>query len=422
MESKTTIQDLRESHLSSQLRMVFTRRMQAMPAIGIAFFTMALLDGERARVWVLGVVVAFEFAVAIYYFLRSRKIAPGRQDVAINVVAVALGGVTVLYVTGDVHSPLLPFLILPATLIGGAFGREPIRYLILLPIVGLTLLTLCAMFGWIPRFTPLFDAHPDWMVTLRTAILFFAILQAWRITGWLTHDILQMAREVELAHDDLANQFELRQRASALFVGQLAHELRNPLASVKGLTELVRSRPEADNAEHLRVIGDEIRRLEATLDATLSFGRPAPLGNPAFFDLQDSMLSALRILQAKMDRLGIMVDVRWHEPLPYKGDEQSFRQVFYNLISNSIEAMPDGGRISISGQREPEGIRVTLRDNGPGIPPALTGKVFEPYVSGKAEGTGLGLSIVRQIIHAHGGRIQISSTEGEGTTVDLRLP
>ena len=421
MKPKITIRDLREHQLTDHVQRIFKIRLFALPFLGAAILLLGVLDGDRLRVQVIALAFAFEFLVAVYYFWRSKIESPLR-DIIINVVAVALGGVSVLYVTGDIHSPVLPMLILPATLIGGVFGRGPIRFLVLFPIVGFIPAMVSGMLGWIPRFEPLLSTHPDWQSVLRATVIGAIILQTWRITGWLTEDVLQLARKVESAYDDLGKQFESQQRAAALFVSQLAHELRNPLASVKGLAELIRDHPEADNAQHLRIITDEIRRLESTLDATLSFARPAPLGAMAYFDVRESMQSALRILDGKIKDLGVDVFLDWPEDLLLKGDEQGFRQVFFNLIGNALKAMPSGGKLSITGRRERGGMDISVRDTGSGIPAELRDKVFEPYVSGDADGTGLGLSIVRQIVQAHGGTVAIGGGEGRGASVEIRLP
>ena len=107
-------------------------------------------------------------------------------------------------------------------------------------------------------------------------------------------------------------------------------------------------------------------------------------------------------------------------------DRKQMEQLFINLVNNSVDAMPDGGQLRLSAQREPGGSRwlIRLRDTGSGIPADLLGKVFRPMFTTKPEGkgTGLGLAICREIVRAHGGEIQIESEEGKGTTMTFALP
>lgn len=412
-----------EHQFTARIRRMFVGRLIALPIAGTVLLGLCLVDGDRARLAVVAGVFALEIAVAVYYLARARRVPPTPRDVAVNVILLAAGGVTFVYATGDVTSPLLPLLTVPAMLTGGAFGRGAIRLLILTPVSVTIVFAIAILSGLMPRFTPLFDNQPGaWLAVYLTAIA-LATAAVWRGTGLLLDDAHDLAESLEAANSDLAQDMEARQQANAVFVGQLAHELRNPLAAVKGLTDLVRADPaNPANPEHLAVVAEEIRRLEATLDATLTFGKPTPPQRERYFELRDTYASALRILAARLERRGVQVETSWPEPLPFRGDEQGFRQVFFNLLANAADAMPGGGKISVRAAREAAGYVVHFADTGPGLPKELEGRLFEPYTSGKPDGNGLGLSIARQIVTGHAGALTAANRPGGGAEFTLTLP
>lgn len=411
-----------ERQFAERVRRMYIGRALAIPLAGTVLFAMAWLDGHLQRLWLVGLVALAEFAVAVYYLAKVRRAAPTSRDIVANVAALATGGVTFLYATGDVLSPVLPLIVVPAVLTGGAFGRGAIRLLILFPAALVLLLALGILSGLLPRFPPLFDAHPAWQLGLYATAVAFSVAAVWRGTGVLLDDAHLLAEALEAANAELAQEMENRQRADAVFIGQLAHELRNPLAAVKGLTDVLRAAPaDARAPEHLAVIAEEIRRLEDTLDATLSFGKPTPPDTERFFELNETFASALRILGSRIERRGITVNVEWPESFAFRGGEQGLRQVFFNLLSNAVDALPHGGTITVQAARLPGGYQIRIADSGPGIDAALAATLFEPYVTGKPNGTGLGLSVARQIVRGHGGELTAETTPA-GAAFVLTLP
>ena len=109
-------------------------------------------------------------------------------------------------------------------------------------------------------------------------------------------------------------------------------------------------------------------------------------------------------------------------PLLVRGDPSALEQLFLNLLLNAAEATSAGGRVTVSAAFDGNEVEVTIQDSGHGIPAALLGRVFDPFVSTKPEGTGLGLAIARQIAIAHGGELSMESESGAGATARLRLP
>jgi signal transduction histidine kinase len=423
MAAPLTVGELRSRQIYDRIVELYRFRLLALPLVALAAVTLFHFDADARRTPVALAVFVFEYAVAVFFWVVSRRRRPTRGDLVWNVLALALGGATLIYVTGDLWSPFLPGVAIPAVLTSALYAEGIVGYVFFAPLVIIGLLVSAVLSGALPRFEPLFASYPGWQALLRGLVITVVAVQAWRITRWLSASALDLAGRLGEANEELAGELEARQRADGVFVGQLAHELRNPLASIKSLHALVREHPENPaNAKHAAIIAAEIDRLEKTLDASLNFGRPADPGRKAYFDLREPLESALRILQAKAERRGVSMVVGWSDQFPFKGDEQAFRQVFFNLLNNALDATERGGEIRVRSERVEHRYRITMADTGTGMAPGLAAAAFEPYVTGRTDGTGLGLSIVRQIVRGHGGEVSLASEPGKGTTVTLDLP
>jgi two-component system, NtrC family, sensor histidine kinase HydH len=212
----------------------------------------------------------------------------------------------------------------------------------------------------------------------------------------------------------------------------IAHELRNPLAGIKTTAQaLGEELPREDSRrEYLSRITKEIDRLNDLLKTFFSFAKPQRL-NLAVCHVRDIVNEIIPFLIKEIADKGIRFEERYHPDLPrVKVDKSQMHQVFLNLFLNAIQAMPNGGLLSIEATPhasqgtdggEQESIKVVVSDTGKGIPPHLTRKIFDPFFTTKPRGVGLGLSITYQIIKKHGGTIKVDSKWGEGTSFILRL-
>ena len=204
--------------------------------------------------------------------------------------------------------------------------------------------------------------------------------------------------------------------------GGIAHEMRNPLnvikTSVYFLQNARKATPEK-TAEHLRRIEKQVEVADSVISALSSFAKqPTPsqqtfsLGNCVRRAVEDAVLPAF-----------IQVEVTAPEDLPLaSGDEEQIRIVLANLIHNARDAMPNGGRITISLAHSDGQLMCDVSDTGPGIPPDILHQVMEPFFTTKARGIGLGLAISRSIVDRHRGRLSVTSTQGKGATFQMSLP
>jgi two-component system sensor histidine kinase HydH len=218
-------------------------------------------------------------------------------------------------------------------------------------------------------------------------------------------------------------------------VGQMAagvaHELRNPLMSMKLLIQsAVDEGPAALGRRDLQVLEEETTRLERLTSLFLEFARP-PQPRKETFDAREAVKHVRDLVDARASQHG--VDVRCYlpkQPLHVEADLAQFRQVLLNLISNALDVLPRGGKVRVrlteARPRKPERatsrLRIQVADNGPGLPAELGDQIFEPFISTKTTGMGLGLSICRRIVEAHGGRIGAVNRLGGGALLTVELP
>lgn len=204
----------------------------------------------------------------------------------------------------------------------------------------------------------------------------------------------------------------------------VAHEVRNPVAIIGGLAHLLEKRiPAGDRGQKfLGEINEAVQRLERMVEEIEAFARmPKPRLRPS--DLAGVIHQALAGLAAPINALGISVEMHLAPELPpVPVDPHLLGRVLQLLIENALEAMPKGGKLSFATALEGRQVKITLQDTGTGIAPETLPLVFDPFFSTKPSGTGMGLTMAHRIISEHHGDIQIRSTPGGGTAVDLRLP
>ncbi len=214
-----------------------------------------------------------------------------------------------------------------------------------------------------------------------------------------------------------------QQKAVATLAAGLAHEIKNPLASIKTFTEYLRTKhadPEFRD-KFQKIVGSEVERINLIVQQLLEFAKPVPpkltpLVLPPLLD------ETLELLNNECLQRHVEVSRRYEAQSTILGDPQQLKQVFLNLLLNSLQAMNGAGRLDIQMTTRGAELEVTLTDNGTGISPQDLPHIFEPFFSTKSTGTGLGLAVVQGIVKEHGGRIEVVSQPGQGTCVTLRLP
>jgi len=222
-------------------------------------------------------------------------------------------------------------------------------------------------------------------------------------------------------------EMRMRQADRLATVGRMAaniaHEIRNPLASLTGAIEVLTSPLTADDArERLsQIVARESERLNHIIKNFLEYARPAPLSIAAF-DVAVAAEEVLLLLEHRASPGSLKVIREFAPSIPWPVDAQQFRQILWNLCLNAVEAMPDGGELRVAAAVRAGTLEVAVSDTGDGIGAGDLAHVFEPFFSTKPEGTGLGLALVHRIVQEHGGEIDVRSAPGLGTTFTLTLP
>lgn len=296
----------------------------------------------------------------------------------------------------------------------------------------------------------------------------FAFSNLWNITWWYWHvikllifvglsiglahalsrsfgDLYESRRqlsttveELKRAYDHLkSTQEELLESEKLASIGKMAatisHEIRNPLAAIKNSAGIFKRHalltPEDD--ELLSIIGKEIQRLDNIITDFLDFSKPHPL-RQTMTDLNELIEETVALL-ANSDKMDGRIHISRSFDPRIAGimlDGNTMKQVLWNVLINAIQAMPNGGAITIttaiamktSDGVPPDSVIISIADTGAGMPPEMARKAFQPFFSTKSKGTGLGLSIVERAIKQHGGSISLESTVGRGTTVRISMP
>lgn len=242
----------------------------------------------------------------------------------------------------------------------------------------------------------------------------------------------QAATVVE--NSKLYERMKERDRLAALgeMAAGLAHEIRNPLGAIKGAAQFLDpARLDGEEGELVQVIIDEVDRLNGVVTQFLDYARPIKTA-PSPIDLNDVVERTMRLVQTTIpESVELKLDLAAGLPR-VQSDAEQLKQVLINLVQNAVQAMPEGGRLTIATAlddpggfrligRGPEMVELRVRDTGPGIPEEAREHVFVPFFTTKEKGTGLGLAISQRIVRSHGGSIAVQSRPGEGTEFVVRL-
>jgi two-component system sensor histidine kinase PilS (NtrC family) len=228
----------------------------------------------------------------------------------------------------------------------------------------------------------------------------------------------------------LEREARVQQRLAAVgeMAAGIAHEIRNPLASMSGSIQILRQElPLTEEQEQLMdIVMRESERLNDTIRSFLAYARPQRQAMVRM-DVRQIVTDTARLLQNSSERHethDIVVDVP-AGPVWLQADHSQVRQVVWNLATNGLRAMADGGRLTLSVPAPEAGdtqVAIAVSDEGVGIAPDDLDGIFQPFRGAFARGTGLGLSIVHRIVSDYGGEVQVTSNPGKGTTVQVRFP
>lgn len=228
---------------------------------------------------------------------------------------------------------------------------------------------------------------------------------------------------------------EHQERLSTLgeMAAVLAHEIKNPMNSIIINLEVLKSTlpkvlPEEENLQlqkaekYLSVIEREMKRLDNVIKSFLDLAAPPKKGRQAF-DLNQIVLNNFELIRLELEQQNIEWHLELAEGMPhFHGNADQVRQAVLNLLLNAVQAMPEGGRITVTSAFDAKTLTLSIQDTGMGIKESIRSQIFSPYFTTKKKGSGLGLAIVRRILREHGGCVDVESEEGQGSRFHLVFP
>lgn len=291
-----------------------------------------------------------------------------------------------------------------------------------------------AAVGYIPHFLEA-DNSPDYLAVQYAEVLVLFLVAT--VTGLLAgrehkrrEQLQKTLHKLHRANRNLQSSREQIRRADRLAaIGQLAsslaHEIRNPLAGIRGAVHVLEQPETTDEVRHelRQIVKKECQRLEGLLTAMLDFARPR-LPEYQEVDIGRKIDSVLLLVAHAAARAGVTIKKQLAVDLPTLDcDAEQFKQLILNLTLNAVQAMPEGGVVLIEARTECASMRIDVTDQGCGILPEQIDRVFDPFFSTKESGTGLGLAVCHQIVAQHRGTITLESGgQGQGTIVSVLLP
>lgn len=204
----------------------------------------------------------------------------------------------------------------------------------------------------------------------------------------------------------------------------VAHEIRNPMTSIKGFVQLMDKSFEEDDGRrgYTRIIVEEVDRLNSMVQELLYYARPCESLKVAV-DINRILADTLLLVNLQATRQQVEISMSYGENLSkVQVDQEQIKQVFLNLLINAIQAVDEGGLIHVESRATKEGVCITVEDNGKGIPQEHLKRLFDPFFTTRDDGTGLGLAVVQKIIDLHHGSLGVTSQQGEGTRFRVTLP
>jgi signal transduction histidine kinase len=250
-----------------------------------------------------------------------------------------------------------------------------------------------------------------------------------RTANALTSRTLELRRSYNELRDA---QEQLLRREQLATMGELsaviAHEVRNPLAIIKNAVSGLH-RPtlrESDRQVLLKILDEEADRLNRLVGDLLAYARPVTPQRQTVH-IEDLVRGAVELARAAQQREHqLTFDIGLSDSHTIEGDPDLLRQALVNVAENAIQAMPDGGTLTVRTQDAAldgaPAVAIAIRDTGEGMDTLVRSKATDPFFTTRPTGTGLGLAIVHRLVHSHGGKVQIESTYGSGTTVTIILP
>ena len=404
-------------------------RLALAPAVVVLAILFMAFEPSPWRRGVLGTVVTLLLLLSLIEFYRYRRFGIGVLRLPLNLTVMAIGQLAVVFSTGGLFSPVMPAPIavaLVASLLLERGDRIALVGFVQIPAIwAMTLVHVSdepiatlmpALFG---DAAGLEHGLAPWLAATAYTLVLLFVSRA----GAAARHIFERALDEGIEERDRALALETDQsRALTALSAEIAHELKNPLASIKGLGALVSNDVQGKTAERVGVLRREVDRMQDVLEELLNFSRPlVPLAMEEV-DLAGLVADVARLHEGTAAARSVSIRIETGRETRLRCDPRKVRSVLINLVQNALEASQAQGCVDVIVDEVDHMARVRVVDSGSGLGPELAAKVFEPGVTTKVQGSGLGLTVARSLARQHGGELTLGQGRGHGCVAELRLP
>jgi two-component system sensor histidine kinase HydH len=408
-------------------------RLAFTPLVTLLPLWVVLTETTLWRRITLALLVVFLVMLSWVELQRFQRHGLRPYSILLNLASSAALQLVAILVTGGIESPLLPTMVPMVVLLSVFYRPGLVRRLIIgTQVAALWALLLIERTGWIPDLLPVTLQGESRMGSGRsgvyllvyTSVMTLLLLLVARQIGTRLRDIYDATfrRAIEARDDTLRTYAENLQLLTTLSA-EIAHELKNPLGSIKGLTTLIARDVEGKTAERMKVLRQETDRMQGILEGFLNFSRPlGPLAQEQV-NLRELCQSILVLHEGLAAERRLTLRLLPGEPLVVCCDTRKVKQILINLLQNALEASPPGQEVLLElAPLDHQRVRISVLDRGPGLPMEQVERLFQVGVTSKPQGSGLGLTIARTLARQHGGDVTLHPREGGGCHAMLHLP
>ena len=409
------------SQLTRPIRFLLTIRMLGVLVIGLVLLAAAINYDVAWAGIALGGVSLISLLYILFKRATHQAIEFSADGLRVTFLSIVVLQSVAIAMTGGLQSPLMvvyiPSMILSAVVSGRARA--------IMPAMGFVVAAMGVFWAVETFYSNTLPALSPELTRILLGVIIVAACGMGATVGLVIRGAFEASVRAEaVARAGAIDMLRARNRELKELGSSLAHELKNPLSAIQGLTmqQLRNAEEGSRDAERLAVVVSEVKRLSKVLDDFLTFSRPFADVDITNADLAQSVGQVVRLYRDHLDGLGISVEITGEAHLVAPCDVRQLDHVLVNLLLNAMDVSSRGSGIEFHLGRDGERAVIELRDGGSGMTPEAMDRAFEAGFTTRDEGTGLGLAISRGIVNAHGGQLTLQNRDGGGCTARVELP
>jgi two-component system, NtrC family, sensor histidine kinase HydH len=416
-------EQIRREELARTFERLLAVRRAFHPAMLAVMITVVVSEGRLWRAALLLSVPLFALLLTLVEAYRLKRLGVGAYEPRRDVLWVGVAIPVAALCTGGIRSPILAPVLSLLVFLPIIISRRATRRASLLALAMIWAFALARPYApWMMPATFLDAAgRPNLHFDLFVAAVFtvFALVASQYGLGLREMNDSMLSRSLS-ARAEALDLYRERLHELTLLTGQIAHELKNPLASIRGLAQLMRA-PSANNARRLEVLEAEVERMQGILEEFLNFSRPLVPLSQTEVDVSEICRDVMALHEGVAASQGLTL-IAPNQRLPVRCDARKVKQIMVNLVQNAVEASSPGGEVLVALNQRDQFAAIQVLDRGHGLADAHGGRAFDTGITSKAHGSGLGLTIVRMLAEQHRGSARLFNREGGGCVAEVLLP